>query len=75
MRSEGFSFNFGGLGRALFATRCLSDRNRGQPTATIRNRSQVSAMALALGESFGEGFAWKHDVSNSCEIARKRVET
>ena len=31
-------------------------------------------MALTLGEAFGAGFGWKHDVSDSCEIiARKRV--
>ena len=32
-------------------------------------------MALTLGEAFGEGFGWKHDVSESCEIARTPVET
>ena len=42
---------------------------RSQPSATVRG------MALTLGEAFGEGFGWKHDVSDSCEIARKRVET
>ena len=25
--------------------------------------------------AFGEGFGWKHDVSDSCEIVRKRPET
>ena len=35
MRSEGFSFNSGGL----FATRCLSVRNRPQPFATDRGRA------------------------------------
>ena len=38
MRSEGFSFNSGGLG-VLFATRCLSVRNRPQPFATVRGRA------------------------------------
>ena len=33
-------------------------------------------MALTLGEAFEQGFAWKHDVHDSCEIVRKRrVET
>ena len=27
-----------------------------------------------LGEAFGVGFGWKRDVSDSCEIARNRVE-
>ena len=31
-------------------------------------------MSLTLGEAFGEGFGWKHDVSDSCEIASKRAE-
>ena len=31
-------------------------------------------MALTLGEALGEGFGWQHDVSDSCEIAKKRVE-
>ena len=47
MRSEGFSFNSGGLGVescsrsvvSMFAT----VRNRSQPSATVRNRSQPSA--------------------------------
>ena len=74
MRSEGCLFNSGGLGiyAALIATRCCcSDRNRLQASATVRGRS---AMALTLGEAFGEGFGWKHDAADSCEIARKRVE-
>ena len=48
MRSEGFSFNSGGLGVepcsrpvvSMFAT----VRNRPQPFATVRNRSQVFAV-------------------------------
>ena len=48
IRSEGFSFNFGGLesgGKVLFATRYCSDRSRWQPPATVRNRF---AMALTV---------------------------
>ena len=45
MRSEGFSFNsWGSGGRVLFATRCFYVRNRPQPFATVRNRSQPSAV-------------------------------
>ena len=51
---------------ALFATRC---RKRPQPFATVRGRG---AMALTLGEGFGEGFGW---TSDPCEIARKRADT
>ena len=71
MRSEGFSFNSGGLGvepcsrLVVLAFATLS---------TVRNRSQWDAMARTLGEVFGEGFGWKHDVSDSCEIARKGVD-
>ena len=60
--SEGFSFDSGGLG---VATR-LSVRNCPQPFAADRSRT------LRPGEGFGEGLAWKRDVSDSCEIARKR---
>ena len=81
MRSEGFSFNSGGLGvepcsRPVVST-SATVRNRPQPFATVRNRPQPfaeSAKALPLGEAFGEGFGWRRDVSDSCEIARNRVE-
>ena len=61
MRSEGSSLNSAGLGS--------SSRLVVVAFATVRGRP-----ALTLGEAFGEGFGWKHDVSDSCEIARKRVE-
>ena len=69
MRSEGFSFNSGGLGvepclRPVVST-SATVRNRPQPFATVRSR------ALPLGEA---GFGWKRDVSDSCEIARNRVD-
>ena len=55
------------------STRCCSVCNRPQqPFATV---CRWSDMALTLGEAFGEGFGRKHDVSDSCEIERKRVET
>ena len=71
-RNEGFLFNSGGLGMDFFAIRCCSDRSRPQPLVTVR---RWSAMVLTFGEAFGEGFEWKHDVSDSCDIARKQLET
>ena len=41
--------------------------------ASVRNRSQVERY-VTLCEAFGEGLGWKRDVSESCEIARKRVD-
>ena len=70
--AKGSRFTLGVWGRALFATCCFSVRNRSQPSAAVRNRV---LRLLPLGEGFGEGLAWKRDVSDSCEIARKRVET
>ena len=32
-------------------------------------------MVLIVGEALGGGFGWKHDTSDSCEIAWKRMET
>ena len=52
--------------------------NRPQPSAstTVRDRPQEDAIRpLPSGEGFEEGLAWKRDVSDSCEISRKRVET
>ena len=49
-------------------------RERPQPSATVCSRSWWSAKALPLGEAFGEDFGWKRDVSDSCEVAWKRVE-
>ena len=75
MRGKGFSFNSGGLGVepcsrpvvSAFATA----RNRSQPSASDRSRA---LRPLPLGEAFGEGLGWHRDVSDSCEIAWKRVE-
>ena len=38
--AKGSGLILGGGGRALFATRRLSDRNRCQPSATVRRRPQ-----------------------------------
>ena len=62
MRSEGFSFNSGGLGVDSCSQLVVV------AFATVRRRSQP----LTLGEAFGEG-----DIGRSFfsyEIARKRVE-
>ena len=56
--AKGSCLTLGVWGRALFATRCLSVR---QPLSTVP-------------KIFGERFAWKRDRSDSCEIARNRVE-
>ena len=76
MRSEGFLFNSGGLGVEPCSRRVASAFatvvNRPQPSAAVRSRA---LRPLPLGEAFGEGLAWKRDVSDSCEIARKCVET
>ena len=34
----------------------------------------VGCYGADIGQNFGEGFGWMHDVSDSCEIARKHVE-
>ena len=60
MRSEGFSFNSGGLGALVRDS-----------LSCVCSRLQTFAVALTLGEAFG----WQHDVSDSGEIARKRMET
>ena len=70
MRSEGFSFNSAGVCSRLVVSVFAAVVNRPPPTATVR---RWSAMALTLCEAFGEGFGWKHN--DSCEIARKQVET
>ena len=70
MRSEGFSFNSGGLGVQPCSRPVVS------AFATVRNRDRSRALRpLPLGEAFGEGLAWKRDVSDSCEIAWQRLET
>ena len=62
MRSEGFPFNSGGLGVEPCSRPVVST------SATVLNRPRPTAPSAA-------GLAWKRDVSDSCEIARKRVET
>ena len=59
MRSEGFSFNSGGLG----AGSCLR--------LVVVAFANVPGRSL-WGEAFGEGFGWKRDVSDLVEIARNR---
>ena len=60
MRNEGFSFISGGL-EVESCSRLVV-----VAFATAVNRPQCCAMARTLGEAFGEGLGWKHDVSNSC---------
>ena len=44
MRSEGSRFTWGSGGEAVFAKFCVCGRNRPQPFATVRNRSQPLAV-------------------------------
>ena len=39
-------------------------------SSRVVSRRRVDAKLSTLGKAFGEGFGWKHDVSDSCEIAR-----
>ena len=55
MRSEGSRFTWGSGGEAVFAKSCVSDRNRSQPSATVRNRLCVRRKALHSGECVWSG--------------------
>ena len=49
---QGFPFHSGGLGvEGVFARRCVRERNRPQPFATVRNRSRDPRMAVPMGSS------------------------
>ena len=74
MRSEGFPFLVGGLGvGAVFAWLVSRRRLSSFASLVVCRRRRVSN-SRPLGEAFGVGFGWKRDVSDSCEIARNRVE-
>ena len=50
MRSEGSRFTWGSGGEAVFAKSCVCDRNRSQPSATVRVRAvRLSTVASASG--------------------------
>ena len=51
--AKGSRLTMGSPGRALFATRCLSVRNRPQPIATIRDRSQPFATVCRRSRTVG----------------------
>ena len=57
VRSEGFSFNSRDLGM-----RDVAFMSQSSATATDRMRT---IKALPVGESFGRGHRWKHEVSDS----------
>ena len=52
----------------------LASCRRLSSSLVVCRRRRVSN-SRPLGEAFGVGFGWKRDVSDSCEIARNRVET
>ena len=50
MRSEGSRFTWGSGGEAVFAKSCVCDRNRPQPSATVRvSAVRLSTVARAFG--------------------------
>ena len=50
MRSEGSRFTWGSGGEAVFAKFCVCDRNRSQPSATVRGTAvKLSTVASASG--------------------------
>ena len=55
MRSEGSRFTWGSGGEAVFAKFCVCDRNRPQPSATVRNRLRDRRKALHSGECVWSG--------------------
>ena len=55
MRSEGSRFTWGSGGEAVFAKFCVCDRNRPQPSATVRNRLRDRRKALHSGERVWRG--------------------
>ena len=56
-----------GVTIAWFVPRCFHFGNLfGETFCSVMN------MALLLGEAFGGGLGWKHEVSDSCEIVQTR---
>ena len=55
MRSEGSRFTWGSGGEAVFAKSCVCDRNRRQPSASVRNRLRYRRKALHSGECVWSG--------------------
>ena len=66
MRSEGSRFTWGSGGEAVFAKFCFCDRNRSQPSATVRNRLREGRKALHSGECVRSG---PESVSSSILVA------
>ena len=55
MRSESSRFTWGSGGEAVFAKFCVCDRNRRQPSASVRNRLRDRRKALHSGERVRRG--------------------
>ena len=50
MRSEGFSFNAGGLEvGVVFAQGCFGGRKCSQPSATVRSTTAMRSLSLTIG--------------------------
>ena len=68
MRSEGSRFTWGSGGEAVFAKFCVCGRNRPQPFATVRNRSQVSATACVSAVRLSTVASVSGAVPKACQV-------
>ena len=79
MRSKGSRFSLGVGVEGVFARRCVYDRNRPQPFATVRNSPREGCMAVpmvssAKGVTFG-GCAYRVASFRVAGVALRDIQT